>query len=205
VGHSPLPVPPRFPSECRKDAIAIADLDSSLQSQFAMLRTELLQMVVERIEEVSRPLLEEVATIKLLLARVTGSLECTSDESAEHESSVVGEECIFGCFSPRGRPCPSSHRDMSVACESMDVDEITAPVMEIIPELHELCGSPLRLCRCCIFRWPPLGPRRWLPHHHRWSLATLATELCLGCRSYVQNHLWRRWWSWALWSPWLRS
>jgi hypothetical protein len=39
-----------------------------------MLRTELLQMVAERIEEVSRPLLEEVATIKMLLARVTGSL-----------------------------------------------------------------------------------------------------------------------------------
>jgi hypothetical protein len=31
-----------------------------------MLRTELLQMVAERIEEVFRPLLEEVATIKLL-------------------------------------------------------------------------------------------------------------------------------------------
>jgi hypothetical protein len=31
---------------------------------------------------------------------------------------------------------------MPVACESEDVDEIMAPVMEIMPELHELCGEP---------------------------------------------------------------
>jgi hypothetical protein len=55
-----------------------------------MLRTELLQMVAKRIEEVYRPLLEEVAAIKLLLACVTGSFECTFDESAEQESFVVG-------------------------------------------------------------------------------------------------------------------
>jgi hypothetical protein len=58
-------------------------------------------MVTKHIEEVSRPLLEEVANVKLLLARVARSLERTSGESAEQESFVVGEECIFGCFSPR--------------------------------------------------------------------------------------------------------
>jgi hypothetical protein len=107
-----------------------------------MLRTELLQMVVERIEEVSRPLLEEVAAIKLLLARVTGSLKRTFDESVEQESFVVGEECIFGSFSPRARSCPSPHRDVPIACESEHADEIRAPVMEIMPELQELCEEP---------------------------------------------------------------
>jgi hypothetical protein len=93
---------------------------------------ELLQLVDVRVEEASHPLREEVANLKLLLAHVTGSLERTFGES------VVEEECSFGCFSPRVRPCPSPHRDVPVAYESKDVDEIMAPVMEIMPE----CGKP---------------------------------------------------------------
>jgi hypothetical protein len=103
---------------------------------------ELLQLVDVRVEEASRPLREEVANLKLLLAHVTGSLERASGESAEQESSVVEEDCSFGCFSPRVRPCSSPHRDVPVAYESEDADEIMAPVMEILPELEELCGKP---------------------------------------------------------------
>jgi hypothetical protein len=53
-----------------------------------------------------------------------------------------GEECIFGSLSPRARSCPSPHHDVPIACESEDVDEIRAPVMEIMPELQELCEEP---------------------------------------------------------------
>jgi hypothetical protein len=54
----------------------------------------------------------------------------------------VENECDFNCFSPRASPCPSPHHDVRVAYVSEDADEIMAPVMEILPELHELCGMP---------------------------------------------------------------
>jgi hypothetical protein len=60
------------------------------------------------------------------LACVARSLERTSGESAEQESFVVGEECIFGCFSPRAKPCLSPHHDVPIACESKDADGIMA-------------------------------------------------------------------------------
>jgi hypothetical protein len=50
-------------------------LDSLLQSQVALMRMELLQLVDVHIEEACRPLREEVATLKLLLVRVGDSLE----------------------------------------------------------------------------------------------------------------------------------
>jgi hypothetical protein len=99
------------------------------------MRMELLQLVDVRVKEASCPLREEVGNLKLLLAHVTGSLERTSAESVEQESSVVEEECSFGCFSPRVRPCPSPHCDVPAAYVSKDADEIMAPVMEIVPKL----------------------------------------------------------------------
>jgi hypothetical protein len=63
-------------------------------------------LFVDRIEEVSRPLREEVATIKLLLARVTGSLECgdlgASCESSKQESSIVATDDEFETASKVG-------------------------------------------------------------------------------------------------------
>jgi hypothetical protein len=103
---------------------------------------ELLQLVNVHVEEASRPLREEVANLKLLLAHVAGSLEHTPGESVEQESYVVEEECSFGCFSPHARPCTGPHCDVPVAYESEDTDEIMTPVMEIMPELQELCGKP---------------------------------------------------------------
>jgi hypothetical protein len=46
---------------------------------------ELLQLLVGHIEEVARPVLEEVAKIKLMLVCVTGSLEHAYGESTEQE------------------------------------------------------------------------------------------------------------------------
>jgi hypothetical protein len=46
---------------------------------------------------------------------------------------------------------------MSVACENVDVDEIVAPVMEIMPELHELCGEPSPSMSMLHLQVPPLG------------------------------------------------
>jgi hypothetical protein len=118
---------------------------------------ELLQLVDVHVEEASRPLREEVANLKLLLAHITGSLECTSGEFIEQESSVVEEECSFGCFSPRARSCPSPHRDVSVAYESEDAGEFMAPVMEIMPELPESCGKPSPSLSMLHLQVDPLG------------------------------------------------
>jgi hypothetical protein len=57
------------------DAIGSAVPDFDLQAQFASLRNELLQLVADRIEEVTWPLRDEAATIKLWLAHAVGSWE----------------------------------------------------------------------------------------------------------------------------------
>ena len=125
-----------------------ANLDSVFQSQFALLRMEFLQLVAVRIEEVARPLREEVATLKLLLAHVGVSLEpaksCASRglelapasplDSIEQKSSVVEVEHLYGCFFPRGSPSPSPQLDTSVASESEGIVGTMA--------LQELCGDP---------------------------------------------------------------
>jgi hypothetical protein len=96
-----------------------ARLDSFFESQVALMRMELLQLVDVRVEEASQPLREEVAALKLLLARVGDSLEtpkaCTSSglelapaqassplDSTEQKSSMAEEEHLHGYFSPRG-------------------------------------------------------------------------------------------------------
>jgi hypothetical protein len=96
------------------------------------MRMELLQLVYVHVDEVSRPLREEVATLKLLLACVSVPLElteeCTSGDprlvSAQAlfsldsiEQTVVEEEHLYGCFSPCGSPRPSPRPDVSVASE----------------------------------------------------------------------------------------
>lgn len=84
-------MPPRSPSGCCKDSNANISLDSALHSQFVLLRTELVQHVDARVEEVARPLRDEVTKLKLLLARVTESVGhadlFASCESSRHDSS----------------------------------------------------------------------------------------------------------------------
>lgn len=72
--------------------------DSRLQCQFGLMRVELAQLVANHVEEMSRPLREEMASLKLLLARVGVPLEpmgsCSMQASfplgsAELKSSVV--------------------------------------------------------------------------------------------------------------------
>jgi hypothetical protein len=72
VCHSSLraAVPPRPSPTCCEDASS----DSVFLSRFALMRMELLQLVDVRVEEASRPLREEVANLKLLLARIGDSL-----------------------------------------------------------------------------------------------------------------------------------
>jgi hypothetical protein len=127
-------------------------LDSLFQSQVALMRMELLQLVDVYVEEASRPLREEVATLKLLLTRVGDSLEpskaCTpggsglapaqaslKHDSTEHKFFVVEDDHLYGCISPRGSPQPVA----SSASTSEGMDGIVALVLQIIPELHELC------------------------------------------------------------------
>jgi hypothetical protein len=86
------------------------------------MRVELLQLVDVRVEAASHPLREELATLKLLLARVGDSSEPTKacnyggpelapvqvsflHDSTEQKSSVVEEDHLYGCISPCGSPC----------------------------------------------------------------------------------------------------
>jgi hypothetical protein len=84
VRHSLLraTVPSRSSPRCGEEFSGNASLDSLLQSQIALMRMELHQLVDVHVEEACRPLRKEVATLKLLLARVGDSLDpteaCTS-------------------------------------------------------------------------------------------------------------------------------
>jgi hypothetical protein len=106
---------------------------------------ELLQLVDVRVEEVSRPLREEVAALKLLLARVGHSFEpvvvCSSDglelanaqvlvplDSSEQKSSVVEEEQLYGSFSPCGQ---SPLLDVSAASKHKGMDMLVTEALDL--------------------------------------------------------------------------
>jgi hypothetical protein len=63
-------------------------------------------------------------------------------EEAPQESSVAREDCIFGCFSPRARSCSSPQPALPDVSECEDITVIMPPVMQIMPDLQELCGEP---------------------------------------------------------------
>lgn len=149
--------PPRPSPRCCEEFNVDASVESRLQCQFALLRLELVQLVSNHVEDVSRPLREEVASLKLLLARVGVPLEqieaCSSGGkdlatvqasfplgSVEQKSSVVEDEHLYSCSSPRGSPVRSLQPIVSAVSESEHLDRILAPV-QITPELHELCGD----------------------------------------------------------------
>jgi hypothetical protein len=126
-----------------------------------------------------------VAALKLLLARVGDSLDqseaCTSSglglapvqasfplDSIEENLSVVEEEHLYGCISPRGSPNPSQQPDVSVASgsEGMDVNpnrvlqttrdlplivehvKVDVPTTLSLPEQSDVSPTPI----------PPLPP-----------------------------------------------
>jgi hypothetical protein len=63
-------------------------------------------------------------------------------EEAPQKSSVVGEDCIFGCFSPRARSYLSPQPALPGVSKCEDITVTMAPVMQIMPDLQELCGEP---------------------------------------------------------------
>ncbi|KAK1601703.1 hypothetical protein QYE76_018397 [Lolium multiflorum] len=155
---SPATSSPKHSPRCCEEFNDNASFDSRLQCQFSLLRMELSQLVANRVEEALRPLLEEVESLKLLLAHGGVSLEpieaCSSGGldlataqvlfplgSAETKSSLVEEQHLYSCFSPRGSPCQSSRPIVLAVSEGERIDEILAPVLQITPELHEIGGD----------------------------------------------------------------
>jgi hypothetical protein len=49
----------------------------------------------------------------------------------------VGEDSLYGSFSPHACPSPLPHPRVSVACEGEDTVEVKARVMLMMPELQE--------------------------------------------------------------------
>jgi hypothetical protein len=184
VCHSPsrAAVPPRPSPRCCEEFSVNACLDTLLQSHVALMRMELLQLVDVRVEETSRPLREELATLKLMLARAGDSSEsakaCTSSgpqlapaqaslphDCTEQKSLVIDEDHLYGCISPCGSPCLSSQPIVSHASVGEGMAGILAPMLQITPELHKLCEQDsVELS----FRWSVAYLRpRWWPRHPR--------------------------------------
>jgi hypothetical protein len=55
------------------------------------------------------------------------------------EQTVVEEEHLYDSFSPCGSPHPSPRPDGPVDSEREGIDKILAPVLQITPELLEMC------------------------------------------------------------------
>jgi hypothetical protein len=126
VGHSSpcVSVPPRSQSGCCKDSNVNASLVSALKSQLALLRTELLQEIALLRAELRDALakLEVASVVPLLPELQVGSI-------------VEDAEGFFGDFSPRALHVTPLVRGSAV------ITEVVAPVLQIMPELHELCGE----------------------------------------------------------------
>jgi hypothetical protein len=63
-------------------------------------------------------------------------------DKVPEESSEVGEDYIFGCYSPRARSCSPLQPAVPAVSECEGIAAIMAPVLHIMPELQELCGEP---------------------------------------------------------------
>ncbi|KAK1646404.1 hypothetical protein QYE76_064209 [Lolium multiflorum] len=177
---SPATLPPRPSPKCCEEVNVNANLDSRLQCQFALFRMEVDQLVANRVEEAARPLRDEVASLKLLLARVGASLEpteaCSSGGqelgtvqasfplgSADQKSSVVEEEHIYSCFSPHDSPYQSLQPVVLAASEGEGIDGTLTPVSTASSPLSQALGFEL-----CEDPSPPLS----MVHLHVDSLVT---------------------------------
>jgi hypothetical protein len=119
---------------------------------------ELFQFVANRIEEVSRPLREEVASLKLLLARVGVSLEPT-------ETCSSGTQELVATSFPLGSAEPKSS------------------VVEITLELYELCEYSFVVTRLqelsgCVVMPPFVEEARF--DSHEISVMTSPSSLTFG-------------------------
>jgi hypothetical protein len=134
---------------------------------------KLNQLLAMRVEEACCPLHEEVSSPKLSLQHMGDSLEpteaCPSSgeelatvqsslplDFVEEKSSVVEEEHLYSCFSPRVSPCQSSQHVVSVASESEGIVEILAPVLQITPERLVLRGDSPAVLPLVLFSFESL-------------------------------------------------
>jgi hypothetical protein len=141
---------------------------------------EVDQLVANRVEEAARPLRDEVTSLKLLLARAGASLEpteaCSSGGqelgtvhasfplgSADQKSSVVEEEHLYSCFSPRDSPCQSPQPVVLAASEGEGIDGTLTSVSTVSSPLSQALGFEL-----CEDPSPPLS----MVHLHVDSLVT---------------------------------
>jgi hypothetical protein len=56
-------------------------------------------------------------------------------------SADIGEEGLYGGFSPRVSASPQLHPEVPATSESEDITAVMAPVMLIMTELQEFCGK----------------------------------------------------------------
>ncbi|CAN6311757.1 unnamed protein product [Urochloa humidicola] len=124
------------------------------------LRSELQQMFQTQLEEVVRPLKDEVSTIKLWLARVANYLERTEMPSEEPSASDMAG--LFGPCSPVHRsPTPSVLASLAAACTSSDplvcedvCEGVVDSIMEAVitsEEIHVISTSDQTLSQAVPF------------------------------------------------------
>jgi hypothetical protein len=89
-------------------------------------------------EQESSMVVDDEVAVKLMMK---ADIEPIVDKAPE-ESSVVGEDYNFGCYSPRNRSCLPLLHALPVVSECEGIASIMALALHIMPELQELCGEP---------------------------------------------------------------
>ncbi|CAN6180947.1 unnamed protein product [Urochloa humidicola] len=123
---------------CASPAVTSSSLQSMVTSLMESLQSELQQLIAVRLEEVVRPLQEEVSTIKLWLARVAHHLE-RAKTSGEHSSIPETSELFGPCSPVRHSPMPSILTSLAAArtptnslrSEPFDTETLTKQPIEV--------------------------------------------------------------------------
>ena len=118
-------------------------MQSTLAEQAELLRSE-LQGCLARVESflVSAQVESFLVSVETTLGRSLVGPDVSLPSELYVSSTDDVEANLYGCLSPRSRPCPSRQPFVLAASASKDIIGVRAPVMEIMPELCELCGEP---------------------------------------------------------------
>jgi hypothetical protein len=141
-------------------------LQSVLAEQAKLLRSE-LQGCLARVESF-------LVRAEAALGRPLVAPDISPPSELHVNSANDGEACLYGKFSPRARPSLSPLPVVHVASKSKDINGVMTSVMQIMPELQEICGEPASL------KMVSSGT----------SAVADITDVVLTCRSYVRNHQW---------------
>ncbi|KAM0891486.1 hypothetical protein ACQ4PT_026382 [Festuca glaucescens] len=151
-----------WPSIVSAPASSVTTSDVVLQSTLAA-QSELLQRVRSFLE-MAEAALSKLSLVPTMLKTIP--ITCLPGEADVGSAEDKGPE-LYGCFSPRVNDSPLSLPLVPSIAEGEAISVVMASVLQTMPELQELCGSPslplskvvLPATSCVIPNSPMLGEK----------------------------------------------